>query len=174
MNITIERNLEKSIDLAQQDWKNKSKKGLIFLLLIALLGIAMLISESFSGNPNADNFNPTIIIGAILITYALATLRVSFAYKANYFKDKKYKILKHIPYPTSIKLTEELALISNPEFTTTYNWDYFKYYKIVGKNIFISSTQKSIGIVIAIDEISEKEQYDLLSLFNKKGIKKTN
>jgi hypothetical protein len=172
MDIKIERNLEKSYELAQQEWKNKSIKPIIYLCILAIIGIPIVFTKNYAQNADGEYTYFSVVIGTIFITYALTSLRIHYAFKSIYFKDEKYKLLKHIAYLTTIKLTEEKAVVSNPEFTTTYSWEYFKYYKIVRKNIFISSKQKSLGIVIATDEISEKEQYDLLNLLNIKGIKR--
>lgn len=172
MHIIIERSLEKSYELAQQEWKDKTIKSKIYLWIMALLGILIAFAKNYAQHADGAYTYFNVILGTIFITYALTSLRISYTYKSAYFKDWKYKLLKHIPYLTTIKLTAETASISNPEFTITYNWDYFKHYKTVGKSIFIYSAPKSLGIVIATNEISEKEHYDLFNLLESKGIRK--
>lgn len=172
MHIIIERSLEKSYELLQQEWKHKTIKSKIYLLIMALSGISIAFAKNYAQQADGEYSYFSVILGTLFITYALTSLRFSYAYKSAYLKNWKYKLLKHIPYLTTIKLTEETALISNPEFTITYNWDYFKHYKTTAKSIFIYSTPKSLGIAIAVNEISEKERFDLFNLLESKGIRK--
>ena len=172
MKIVIERNLEQHLKIFNQQWIYKSKKTLILLSIMLLMGLSILFSEIINNNSTIGSFNPAFFFSAIIITYALTMLRAALVIKTNHLTNLKFQLSRNTQSLISINITENFISVIYPSYTTIFKWEAFTYYKVIKEKVFIDANPKNIGILINFDEISTSEKSELLIFLNNKGLQK--
>lgn len=159
MDIKIERSLEKFYLIRKSEWKKYAIKSATVAFIFVVGGIFLGLFLPMTSDSQIEDSIFMIIVGSILVGYAILYFRSIFSVKKMLLSDLKFKILVQSKEKYLFQLRDEDFKIIAPKGHSTLEWGYFSHYQINKQqiNLFDSAYSSFAAVIINKDEVSDEE-----------------